>query len=49
MDSSSFFGFLPTGRRSIGLTQLLNKLESYLPPEQVEQIREAYEFGAAAH
>ncbi|MGC3981144.1 MAG: bifunctional (p)ppGpp synthetase/guanosine-3',5'-bis(diphosphate) 3'-pyrophosphohydrolase [Steroidobacteraceae bacterium] len=49
MDSVSFFGFLPTGRRAIGLTQLLNKLESYLPPEQVEHIREAYEFGAAAH
>jgi GTP diphosphokinase / guanosine-3',5'-bis(diphosphate) 3'-diphosphatase len=49
MDSASFFGFLPTGRRAIGLTQLLNKLESYLPPEQVEHIREAYEFGAAAH
>jgi GTP diphosphokinase / guanosine-3',5'-bis(diphosphate) 3'-diphosphatase len=49
MDSASFFGFLPTGRRAIGLTQLLNKLESYLPPEQVENIREAYEFGAAAH
>jgi len=49
MDSASFLGFLPTGRRAIGVTQLLNKLESYLPPEQVEQIREAYEFGAAAH
>jgi GTP diphosphokinase / guanosine-3',5'-bis(diphosphate) 3'-diphosphatase len=49
MDSASFLGFLPTGRRAIGLTQLLNKLESYLPPEQVEQIREAYEFGAHAH
>ncbi len=49
MDSASFFGFLPTGRRAIGLTQLLNKLESYLPPDQVERIREAYEFGAAAH
>jgi RelA/SpoT family (p)ppGpp synthetase len=49
VDSASFFGFLPTGRRAIGLTQLLNKLESYLPPDQVEQIREAYEFGAAAH
>ncbi len=49
VDSSSFFGFLPIGRRAIGLTQLINKLESYLPPDQVEQIREAYEFGAAAH
>ncbi|MGE0114520.1 MAG: bifunctional (p)ppGpp synthetase/guanosine-3',5'-bis(diphosphate) 3'-pyrophosphohydrolase [Steroidobacteraceae bacterium] len=49
MDSASLFGLLTPGRRAIGLTQLLNKLESYLPPEQVEQIREAYEFGAAAH
>ncbi len=49
MDSASFFGFLPNGRRAIGVTQLLNKLESYLPPEQVELIREAYEFGAVAH
>ncbi len=49
VDSASFFGFLPTGRRAIGITQLLNKLEAYLPPDQVEQIREAYEFGAAAH
>jgi guanosine-3',5'-bis(diphosphate) 3'-pyrophosphohydrolase len=47
--ASSFFGLLPTGRRAIGITQLLNKLETYLPLEQVEQIREAYEFGAAAH
>lgn len=49
VDSASFFGFLPIGRRAIGITQLLNKLESYLPPDQVEQIREAYEFGASAH
>ncbi|HVY22818.1 MAG TPA: bifunctional (p)ppGpp synthetase/guanosine-3',5'-bis(diphosphate) 3'-pyrophosphohydrolase [Steroidobacteraceae bacterium] len=47
--ASSIFGLLPTGRRAIGITQLLNKLESYLPPERVEQVREAYEFGAAAH
>ncbi|MES1195735.1 MAG: HD domain-containing protein, partial [Steroidobacter sp.] len=40
---------LPTGRRAIGITQLLNKLESYLPPDRVEQVREAYDFGAAAH
>ena len=49
VDSASFFGFLPIGRRAIGITQLLNKLESYLPPDQVEQIREAYDFGASAH
>jgi len=47
--ASSIFGLLPTGRRAIGITQLINKLETYLPPERVEQIREAYEIGAAAH
>lgn len=47
--ASSILGFLPTGRRSIGVTQLLNKLETYLPPEQVDRVRDAYEFGAVAH
>jgi GTP diphosphokinase / guanosine-3',5'-bis(diphosphate) 3'-diphosphatase len=47
--ASSFLGFLPAGRRSIGVTQLLNKLETYLPPAQVDRVREAYEFGAQAH
>jgi RelA/SpoT family (p)ppGpp synthetase len=49
VDSVSFFGFLPTGRRALGVPQLFNKLEEYLPPNQVERIREAYEFGASAH
>ena len=47
--ASSILGLLPTGRRSIGVTQLLNKLESYLPPAQVDRVRDAYEFGAEAH
>jgi guanosine-3',5'-bis(diphosphate) 3'-pyrophosphohydrolase len=47
--ASSLLGFLPTGRRSIGVTQLLNKLETYLPPPQVDRVRDAYEFGAGAH
>ncbi len=47
--ASSLLSWLPTGRRSIGVTQLLNKLESYLPPAQVDRVREAYEFGAQAH
>ncbi|MET0985678.1 MAG: bifunctional GTP diphosphokinase/guanosine-3',5'-bis pyrophosphate 3'-pyrophosphohydrolase [Steroidobacteraceae bacterium] len=47
--ASSILGLLPTGRRSIGVTQLLNKLETYLPPQAVDQVREAYEFGAQAH
>jgi GTP diphosphokinase / guanosine-3',5'-bis(diphosphate) 3'-diphosphatase len=47
--ASSILGLLPTGRRSIGVTQLLNKLETYLPPAQVDRVRDAYEFGAEAH
>src|SRR5690349_10237449 len=47
--ASSILNLLPTGRRSIGVTQLLNKLETYLPPAQVDRIRDAYEFGAGAH
>jgi guanosine-3',5'-bis(diphosphate) 3'-pyrophosphohydrolase len=47
--ASSILGFLPTGRRSIGVNQLLNKLETYLPPAQVDRVRDAYEFGAQAH
>jgi len=47
--ASSLRNLWPSGRRSIGVTQLLNKLETYLPPDQVDQVREAYEFGAHAH
>ncbi len=47
--ASSILGFLPTGRRAIGVNALLTKLERYLKPEQVDQVRDAYEFGAAAH
>ena len=47
--ASSIRNLWPSGRRSIGVTQLLNKLETYLPPDQVDQVREAYEFGAQAH
>ncbi|MBS0613065.1 MAG: bifunctional GTP diphosphokinase/guanosine-3',5'-bis pyrophosphate 3'-pyrophosphohydrolase [Proteobacteria bacterium] len=31
------------------MSQLLEKLEAYLPPVQVERVREAYEFGAEKH
>ena len=44
--ASSILGFLPGGRRSTGISQLLDKLETYLPPAQIERVREAYEFGA---
>jgi len=47
--ASSLLGLLPTGRRAIGLTGLLSKLEGYLQPAQVERVRDAYEFGAQAH
>ena len=47
--ASSILGFLPGGRRSTGISQLLDKLETYLPPAQVERVREAYEFGAERH
>jgi RelA/SpoT family (p)ppGpp synthetase len=47
--ASSLLGFLPGGRRTPGLKELLNNVESYLPADQVERIREAAEFGASAH
>src|SRR5262245_8786667 len=47
--ASSLLGLLPGGRRTPGLKELLNTVETYLPPEQVERIREAAEFGASAH
>ncbi|HEX3603844.1 MAG TPA: RelA/SpoT family protein [Steroidobacteraceae bacterium] len=47
--ASSILGFLPGGRRSTGISQLLDKLEGYLPPAQVERVREAYDFGAEKH
>src|SRR5688572_7503557 len=47
--ASSILGLLPTSRRAIGINSLLTKLESYLKPDQVDQVRDAYEFGAHAH
>ncbi|HTV96793.1 MAG TPA: bifunctional GTP diphosphokinase/guanosine-3',5'-bis pyrophosphate 3'-pyrophosphohydrolase [Steroidobacteraceae bacterium] len=47
--ASSILGFLPSGRRTTGISELLEKLESYLPPAQVERVREAYDFGAERH
>src|ERR1041384_7917733 len=47
--ASSLLGLLPGGRRTPGLKELLNNVETYLPGEQVERIREAAEFGASAH
>ena len=36
-------------RRDHGLRRLIEKLESYLAPEQVDLVARAYEFGARAH
>jgi GTP diphosphokinase / guanosine-3',5'-bis(diphosphate) 3'-diphosphatase len=47
--ASSLLSFLPGGRRAPGISQLLTKLEAYLPPEQVERVQEAYELASAAH
>jgi GTP pyrophosphokinase len=47
--ASSLLGFLPGGRRTPGLKELLTSVGSYLPGEQVDRIREAAEFGASAH
>ena len=40
---------LPGSRRTPGLKELLSSASAYLPPEQVERIRAAAEFGADAH
>ena len=47
--ASSLLGLLPGTRRTPGLKDLLAKVASYLPPEQVERVRAAAEFGATAH
>ncbi len=47
--ASSILGFLPGVRRSTGIGGLLDKVETYLPPAQIERVREAYEFGADRH
>jgi len=46
---SSLRSLLPYGRRSIGINQLVDKLEAYLPAEDVERIQAAYEFAFQAH
>jgi len=47
--ASTLLGLLPGGRRAPGIAQLTSKLESYLPPDHVELIREAYDYAEAAH
>ena len=47
--TSSLRSLLPYGRRSIGISQLVSKLEGYLPPPEVERIQDAYDFAFEAH
>ena len=47
--TSSLRSLLPYGRRSIGINQLIAKLEGYLPPPEVERVQEAYDFAFQAH
>ena len=47
--ASSILGLLPGGRRAPGIGQLVSKIEAYLPPDQVERVREAYEYAESAH
>jgi GTP diphosphokinase / guanosine-3',5'-bis(diphosphate) 3'-diphosphatase len=47
--AAPLLSLLPGGRRAAGIAQLVGKLETYLPPEQVELVQEAYETANAAH
>ncbi|MGB5102499.1 MAG: bifunctional GTP diphosphokinase/guanosine-3',5'-bis pyrophosphate 3'-pyrophosphohydrolase [Steroidobacteraceae bacterium] len=47
--TSSLRSLLPYGRRSIGINQLIAKLEGYLPPDEIERVQAAYDFAYAAH
>jgi RelA/SpoT family (p)ppGpp synthetase len=47
--TSSLRSLLPYGRRSIGISQLVSKLEAYLAPDEVERIQDAYDFAFEAH
>jgi GTP diphosphokinase / guanosine-3',5'-bis(diphosphate) 3'-diphosphatase len=48
--ASSLLGLLPGAKRTTpGVKELLAKVSTYLPPEQVERVRTAAEFGATAH
>jgi len=47
--ASSLLGLLPGAKRTTpGVKELLAKVATYLPSEQVERVRTAAEFGAAA-
>ena len=47
--AQTLLGLLPGARKTPGLKDLLGAVGAYLPPEQVERVRSAAEFGAQAH
>jgi RelA/SpoT family (p)ppGpp synthetase len=47
--ASTLRGLLPAPYRTPGLRDLLSEVEAYLPPDQVERVRLAAQFGADAH
>ncbi|MCZ6913056.1 MAG: HD domain-containing protein, partial [Proteobacteria bacterium] len=47
--AASILGRLPKGKRATGVNQLLTQLEGYMSPEAIDNIMEAYRFGASAH
>jgi guanosine-3',5'-bis(diphosphate) 3'-pyrophosphohydrolase len=47
--ATTLLGLLPGGRRAPGIAQLVSKLEAYLPPDQVDRVREAYDTAESAH
>ena len=47
--ATSLLNLLPGGRRAPGINQLVSKLETYLPPQQVELVQEAFGVARAAH
>jgi RelA/SpoT family (p)ppGpp synthetase len=47
--ASSILGLLPGGRRAPGIAQLISRIEAYLPPDQVERVREAFDYAEVAH
>jgi guanosine-3',5'-bis(diphosphate) 3'-pyrophosphohydrolase len=47
--AGSLLQLLPSARRKPGLRDLIQGVDTYLAPEQVQRIRDAAEFGATAH
>lgn len=47
--AQKLLGLLPGARSTPGLKDLLGAVGAYLPPDQLQRIREAAEFGAQAH